>query len=229
MHLPGCRAVVLSLLLVATAQAGEPQDADAEARGNRESLDQLVIGDGYSIEAARGGLTATLGGDLVKANDNWLVLRRVRESRHEFGVPMLSKVPVIGSRVFTNTAIGRQTDYLWIPRDQAKVVEHFPTVLSPPAKELLEEAPPVGSGCAATCVVDGIFTFPSGSIAEMTEDRLTLVTELAVAVTTSLPYVGELPLVGGAFRRTTFETRRESTDVDCHTMLYLTVTPRPTQ
>ena len=77
--------------------------AEADAKADAETF---VIGDWYKLRVKRRGVSTQLKGTLVKVNDQWIVLRIISEGRREFAVPVVSKVPFVGKRLFKNVGIG---------------------------------------------------------------------------------------------------------------------------
>jgi hypothetical protein len=114
-RLIGC--VIVLFAMVAPAHGQESGVADSELMDVRH----LELGDGYDIVIRRGGVEKRYSGQLVQMTDEWLVLLARSESRTEFGVPMVSKVPYAG-RLFRNVGIGRATALRWLPREGATVV-----------------------------------------------------------------------------------------------------------
>jgi hypothetical protein len=216
------------------SEASDPPATHAKA-------DTFVIGDWYKIRAKRRGASAQCSGTLVKANEQWIVLRTISEGRNEFAVPVVSKVPVVG-RLFKNVGIGRIDENTWIPRDAAAIEEQTTVAQQVELAEAVVQAstfsaeekmnlvktaqaraiaqaptgdePPKGRLCQLDLAGGKGAEQDSGDVVAITDEAISLMVTRNVAVTTRLPLVGELPLVGGAFSRTTTEVRKERRQID---------------
>ena len=114
------------------------------------SIDRLVVGDWYTIDVDRDGFNERFQGDFVKANDRWLVLRRISESRNDVGVPSAPKIPFEKPKQFSKVSIGVQTEYLWIPREAATIAGRTRAVKSQPMAGIDGESPALGAA-APSC------------------------------------------------------------------------------
>ena len=196
---------VFALVLTAATAISSGQDASTVTLAE-PAVDELTVGDGYAIEVDRGGVRQRLVGDLAKANDRWIILRQVSESRTDFETPVLSKLPFVG-RHFHNIGIGRQTTYVWIPREAATVAGRVVATNREAIDVPADETPPVGNSCRVDVVADGKIATHEGSLAELSDDQLVIASERCVAIKQSVPYVGDLPFVGALFRRVRTETQ----------------------
>ena len=84
----------------------------------------LTVGDAYTLAVTRGGAKQTFGGNLAKATDHWIVLRRIASGKSEHNVPLLSQIPKLGT-AFRRTNTGMIEEDLWIPRTAAEVESHI--------------------------------------------------------------------------------------------------------
>src|SRR5262245_16127658 len=82
--------LVAAILLAAPGMAGEVEPSGATADSS------LVVGDSYTIRAERHGAKQQFKGELVKANDRWIVLRHITPRRRGWSIPVLAQLPVIG-------------------------------------------------------------------------------------------------------------------------------------
>jgi len=84
-------------------------------RGQAESHEQATQSNGTTIQLPEFLFTTVT--TTVSVPDGGTVLlggiKRLREGRNEFGVPILSKIPYI-NRLFKNVGLGRTTDSLML-------------------------------------------------------------------------------------------------------------------
>jgi general secretion pathway protein D len=85
-----------------TAQQRNSNELEVNSSGTTLQLPQFLFTTVTTTVSVPDGGTVLLGG-----------VKRLREGRNEFGVPILSKVPYI-NRLFRNVAIGRSTDSLML-------------------------------------------------------------------------------------------------------------------
>ncbi|HEY2841158.1 MAG TPA: hypothetical protein VGJ26_18525 [Pirellulales bacterium] len=217
------------------------------------NAEEFIVGDWYKIRAKRRGHSASFEGSLVKVNDQWIALRIIREGRHEFAVPVASKLPFVG-RLFRNVGIGRSDETLWIPREAATVEERTPARAEPVAVEvvkqtaavgleepkvvtattkagpetqpLADERPPTGRACEIQMVGAKELEETAGEVFAVTDDVISLNVTRVVAVSEQIPLLGDLPMVGRAFRREHIERRQERRQVDRADILCLRISNR---
>jgi hypothetical protein len=214
------RCVVGSILMLWSAVASG-QDAASDAPSER-AIDRLVVGDWYVIDVARDGVGQRFEGDFVKANDRWIVLRRISEGRNDVAAP--SRIPFTKPKQTSNVHIGRQVEHLWIPREAALIKGRVLAANPPAAANISDESPPLGATCRVV-VADGEKTTENGGdLAEMTDEKIVLDQEVTRYTKRAAPYVGELPFVGSVFRvvKGTDEHVRE--DIRRETVLCIRVT-----
>jgi hypothetical protein len=135
-----------------------------------------VAGDEYMVSVERDGVRERFTGQLVKANDQWIVLHWISEARTEFGVPVLSKVPYV-NRLFTNVGIGREDANLWIPRDAAVIEQRTMSVKARPIAAIAEDNPPSGQRCDVQFALNGGSSWEHGRYAVTTERYTTMVVQ----------------------------------------------------
>ena len=139
---------------LAGRKAGGQNDTTAEkstAAGKPAAREKLVIGDAYTLEVTRGGVTQSFGGNLLKANEQWIVLRRVASGRNDYGVPLLSVLPKVGS-YFRRSYESLVEDDLWIPREAATIASHRKVDTSAAARHIPANEPPPKAHCGVTFV-----------------------------------------------------------------------------
>jgi hypothetical protein len=199
----GCKIPyhVVGIILVLWSPAVCGQDTAAALP--EASIDRLVVGDWYTIDVDREGCNERFQGDFVKANDRWLVLRRISESRNDVGVPSASNNSFLKSKQFSKVSIGVQTEYLWIPREAATVAGRTRAAKSQPIAEIDGESPASGARCAVVLPADQKTVEHKGSLVEMTDETIILSQERRVYTKRAVPLLGELPLIGAAFRNVT--------------------------
>jgi len=195
----------------------ELAEADAEA---------LVVGDRYRIRVKRRGISHLVSGDLVKVNNQWIVLRMVSEGRTEFAVPVVSKVPYFGKRLFKNVGIGRIDETLWIPREVATVDQRTITATAPDDKvtqtstfdaqtqqdrkappidpRLIPsgEEPPTGSACDLELASSKEVVHASGDVVAVTDEVVSLMITENLQEQIRVPVLGDVPFLGKAFSQT---------------------------
>jgi len=189
------------------AQETRPQVAD-DQRLSPTDIERLVVGDGYTIVAQRNGIRERLMGDLVKANDRWIVLRSVSEGRHEYGVPVLSSVPFVGKRMFRNVGIGRTDELLWIPREAAQIMGRTLATDKPAIDSPQGGDPALQSDCTVQLVTEQRTVQREGKVVATSDSELTLAIETVEAVHKPRAVLSRIPVVGDSFYSTTYETRR---------------------
>src|SRR5580704_16834235 len=119
-------------------------EAESAAEGKPAPHERLVIGDAYTLEVKRGGVARSFGGNLLKANDKWIVLRRIASGRNDYGVPLLSALPKVGG-YFRRSYESLVEDDLWIPRDAATIESHHHVTAA--AKSTVGERPAPRTKC----------------------------------------------------------------------------------
>ena len=130
-----CHFAALAFVLTSAAASGQEGAAPKPAARKQP---EMIVGDWYAVDVQRKDSRQRLEGDFVKANDRWMVLRRISEGRHDVTVPISSKVPFLKTK---KSAIGVQTEYLWIPRQAATVVSRTPATQRVPLAHALGESP----------------------------------------------------------------------------------------
>ena len=199
--------VVALSALTALAQEARRKVADDEKLSPTD-IERLVVGDGYTIVAQRNGIRERLMGDLVKANERWIVLRSVSEGRHEYGVPVLSSVPFVGKRMFRNVGIGRTDELLWIPREAAQITGRTLATDKPAVDAPQGEDPALQSDCTVQLVTEQRTVQREGKVVATSDSELTLAIETVEAVHKPRAVLSRIPVVGDSFYSTTYETRR---------------------
>jgi hypothetical protein len=157
---------------------------------------ELIVGDWYTIDVEVGPVRERLEGDFAKANDRWIVLRRISEGRNDVVVPVSEKAPLVTTN---KTFVAQQTEYLWIPRPSAMIVAHTAAVKRVPIEDVLAEGPKPGTSCRVMAARDQKSAISSGRLVELTNDKAVLESLRRVNEKRLIPYLGELPLVGRAF------------------------------
>jgi hypothetical protein len=199
------RAFVGVVLMVAMCNMLSAQTVPAAETPNENTIDRLVIGDQYTIAVKRNDLEKQYAGELVKANDHWIVLRNVREERTEFGVPILSKVPYV-NRMFKNVGIGRNSDILWLPREFAAIKGRTRSINRDNEPTDLSSLPHRRRHCTLDYFDNDKLVECQGTLKKSTNEHFTIVEERYEEVVQGVPYAKNMPYVGSLFRRTV--TRR---------------------
>ena len=83
-------------------QAKSASEQEVFSRGTTIQLPEFIFTTVTTTVSVPDGGTVLLGG-----------IKRLREGRNEFGVPILSKIPYI-NRLFKNVGMGRTTDSLML-------------------------------------------------------------------------------------------------------------------
>ncbi|MES1213846.1 MAG: hypothetical protein ABUL64_04590 [Singulisphaera sp.] len=160
---------------------------------------ELRLGDIYTVDVDGAAGPQRFSGDLVKANERWLVLRRDSEARHDVSVPVSSKVPYLKRK---KVEVSPQTEYFWIPRPAAQVVSRSPPEGLRPLDDHLGDNPAIGAACDVTFATDNKRSAHNiGKLVVVAKDRIMFDAERKVYEQQEVPVLGELPLVGRAFRR----------------------------
>ena len=107
----------------------------------------LTVGDAYTLAVNRGGAKQSFGGNLAKATDHWIVLRRIASGKTDYNVPILSQLPKLGT-AFRRTHSGMIEEDLWIPRDAAEIESHIRVANGAKMKPIPGTAPPTRLRCA---------------------------------------------------------------------------------
>ncbi|HEY4311949.1 MAG TPA: hypothetical protein VGN12_21050 [Pirellulales bacterium] len=188
----GTLAVIASLV-VALPASGQPP---AQTVPGNPPVRELIVGDWYTIDVQVGPVQERLEGDFAKDNDRWIVLRHISESRNDVVVPLSSKVPFVKIK---KAVSAQQTEYLWIPRPSARIISHTAAAKRVPIEDVLPEAPAAGTSCRVMEVRDQKSATSSGRLVELTNEKVALESQRRAYVKRSIPYLGELPLVGRTF------------------------------
>jgi hypothetical protein len=136
---------------------------------------QLTEGDAYTIAVKRGEAKKAFGGNLVKATDRWIVLRRITTGSNESKVPVLSSIPKIGT-AFRRTNSGTIEEDLWIPRDAAEIESHIRVANAAKLKPVLGTQPPTRFRCAMTLNENGAAVRRDGNLASIGAKGVILLT-----------------------------------------------------
>jgi hypothetical protein len=150
-------------------------DTEPAASAKAAPRDKLVIGDAYMLEVKRGGVTRTFGGNLLKATDKWIVLRRVAAGRNDYGIPLLSALPKVGT-MFRRSYESLVEDDLWIPREAATIESHRQVKSAATTKPVLGSEPPTRSRCGVAYGHGEKFVLHEGELTAIAEDKVTLLT-----------------------------------------------------
>lgn len=253
--LAGFLVATVTFAQTPTPKPPQPMPVELAEADSTADAETLVVGDWYKVRVKRRGVSAQLQGELVKVNDQWIVLRVISEGRSEYAVPVASKIPYVGKRLFKNVGIGRRDDNLWIPRDAATVEERTSLAqrkgetdgvaqvaaeAASDAPVTVGEEPPAGGACELEIAGAKASEQAVGEVVAVTDDVVSLMVTRNVAVTEVVPLVGELPFVGRAFTRDRVERRKERRQIDRADILCLRVsnhrpvveaqlTPAPTE
>jgi hypothetical protein len=156
------------------AKSGKMKSADAKAGDAKSSQrEQLVVGDAYTLEVKRGGVKQSFGGNLLKANDQWIVLRRMATGRNDYGVPLLSALPKVGG-YFRRSYESLVEDDLWIPREAATIESHRKVDTTAAARHIPANEPPPKAHCGVAFVHDDKFVRRDGQLATMGSENVTM-------------------------------------------------------
>jgi hypothetical protein len=124
----------------AAAQVAAPQAAPTAA------AEPMIAGDGYLVKVRRGDAEQRLVGDLVKANDRWIVLH-TRTLGGEASAPAAPKNALGQGKVIKNAARKTIDELLWIPRDAAVIQRHHPRASRLPSVQIQDDSPPRQNPC----------------------------------------------------------------------------------
>jgi hypothetical protein len=178
------------------------QFAHAQLVAEEVAAANWVVGDTYTVEVTRAGVTEQFSGELVHVDEQWVSLLEVLPGKN-FGVQTKT-----GSRLFknvsrSNVGIGRERRVQLVPADAVQIAEH-----QPGAGKALEEPlpawPKVGDTVAIQYAEHGKLTTARGELTNISADRWSVTEKSGVATKRSIPVLGELPLVGGMFTQTVF-------------------------
>jgi len=145
-----------------TTAEEEPAEEETPPPAGQPPRQKLVIGDAYMLEVKRGGISKSFGGNLLAANNDWIVLRRVAGSRNDYGVPLLSGLPKVGN-YFRRSYESMVEDDLWIPREAAAIQQHH-RVNTAPAQHTVGKNPPSQSHCAIAFAHEDKFVRRDGDL-----------------------------------------------------------------
>ncbi len=190
---------LLSSLCLALVYA---QFSHAQAVAEEVAAANWVVGDTYTVDVSRAGVTEQFSGELMHADEQWVSLLEVVPGRN---ILVPSKP---GSRLFkmvsrNNVGIGRERHVQLLPADAVQIVEHQPGA-DKALEEQLPEWPEVGDTVAIQYVDRGKLTKARGELTNVTVDRWSVTEKSGVATKRSIPVLGELPFVGGMFTQTVF-------------------------
>jgi hypothetical protein len=153
----------------ADAKAGDAKSADAKPAAR----ERLVVGDAYTLEVKRGGVTQSFGGNLLKANEQWIVLRRVATGRNDYGVPLLSALPKVGN-YFRRSYESLVEDDLWIPREAATIASHRHVDTAAAARNIPANEPPPKAHCGVAFVHEDKFLRRNVQLSAINAETLTV-------------------------------------------------------
>ena len=145
-----------------------------DAGANQRLRERLVIGDAYTLEVKRGGVVRSFGGNLLKANDKWIVLRRIATGRNDYGVPLLSSLPKVGN-YFRRSYESLVEDDLWIPREAATIISHHHVTTAAPSSAVGDQ-PMARTRCGVAFAHGERFERRDGELTAITDDKLTVLT-----------------------------------------------------
>jgi hypothetical protein len=167
----GSRTWLLAICLL-TATIGRAAAADdtplAESPPSEPTTiaPALTVGDAYTLAVTRGEAKQTFGGNLVKATEHWLVLRRISTGKSENNVPLLSQMPMFGS-AFRRSQSGMIEEDLWIPRDAAQIESHIRVANGAKPKPVKGTQPPTRNRCAMMLNESGEAVRRDGNLASI--------------------------------------------------------------
>jgi hypothetical protein len=162
------RGVLLAAVVLIPATVARGQGAKLAEPSNSH----FVVGDQYTIRAERRATAKQFSGELVLANERWIVLR-CPSAVHEPRPSVLARLPVVGRR-FASTAIGRAEDYVWIPRQAATVESCKQAAEQMPRAPLKEDSPPRQTACSVQLVHAGKLQQRDGGMEEIDDEQLTI-------------------------------------------------------
>jgi hypothetical protein len=197
----------LSLPVATDATAQVPAQKMAAATVERPPDDaSLELGERYAVTAKRTQIHERYEGDLVVANGDWIALRRVSEGRREHSTPIVGAIPYI-QRWFRTVSIGRESEFVWIPRSAVSKCERLTTAASAESAGLVQaahheaQAAPlrVGTDCMIDFIDGGEIANRRGKLSKFAGGKLTLVSERFEV--RERPYDGakRIPFVGALF------------------------------
>ena len=158
----------------AVLDASEVPDASAAPAAKSGPHGRLVVGDAYTLEVKRGSVVRSFGGNLLKASDKWIVLRRIASGRNDYGVPLLSSLPKVGN-YFRRSYESLVEDDVWIPREAATIVSHNHVTTSAPTSTLGDQ-PTARTRCGVVFAHGDKFERRDGELTAITDDKLTVLT-----------------------------------------------------
>ncbi len=185
-----CLALVCSQLSYAQVVAEEVAAAN------------WVVGDTYTIDVTRAGVTEQFSGELVQADKQWVSLMSTLPAR-TIGVPSKpgSRFVKLVSR--KNVRIGRVEHVDILPADALQIINHQPRD-DKVSEEQVSELPNVGNMVAIRYAARGKLARARGKLTSVSADQLAVTEKNFVGKTSRIPVLGELPFVGGMFTRTVF-------------------------
>jgi hypothetical protein len=176
--------LVLALPMVALAKAPRGETVDPA----------LVVGDAYTIRVERHGTHKEFDGELVKANDRWIVLRHVTGGRRELSIPLISKLPLVGDG-FRIRAIAARDEFLWIPREAATVEKHTASADPATAQPAIGDEPTLKVACAVEIAAGERIVRREGGMEALSDQAVTIAVPRKVTVENGLTAFG-LPFFG---------------------------------
>jgi hypothetical protein len=181
-------SVALAPLAATVASAQVPAQTKPSPPMVVQQMDApLALGEEYALTAGRAQVSERYDGNLVLTNRNWMVLRRVSEGRQEQAAPIVGVIPYI-ERHFKNVSIGRQEEFIWIPRSAVSKTERLSTSTRDKATGIIQAAahtapqgaaPPLGTDCSINIVDARQLARHQGRLAKLGGGKLTLACQRA--------------------------------------------------
>jgi hypothetical protein len=186
------------------------------------SVDELVPGSWYEVDYERDGVKLDGCGQLLRADDAWLVFALASPGKAEQGVPVLAKT-VGKQRLFKNVGVAAERHTVFVPREAITAI----VSAEPPKKDATQgvDAPlPQVGDRIDLCYCDAQkLERVSGDVTRFDDEGITVLRKVRSSRSSEIPYLSDLPLIGDWFtRRVVVEEKREAT-VDREQLLSVSV------
>jgi hypothetical protein len=186
------------------------------------SLGELTPGAWYEVDYERDGVTLDGFGKLLRTDDAWLVFALASPGKIEQGVPVLAKTAG-KQRLFKNVGVAAERYTVFVPREAVTAI----VSAEPPQKDATQGVnaplPQVGDRIdLCYCEVQRLKRV-SGEVTRFDDEGVTVVQKLAIANSSEIPYLSDLPLIGDWFTRRTFSVEKREVTIDREQLLSVSV------
>jgi len=139
----------------------------------RKVQGNFTVGDRYTVNVKRGGFVQSYEGKVLKVSEQWIVLRDYSTTMSTPVATRFAKIPVIGSWVRRTSEKPCEVDR-WIPREAVTVASHSKAANPVTIREPLGNEPPLNAGGKVEVARDGKVARPSGHLAAINGNNVTL-------------------------------------------------------